>query len=168
MKRVLSITLTLIMSLVSVISFTTGASAAPMPGAIWTTDINGAPVNQNIYTYKTDVYLNGGPKSSGSPGLPDGLYYVKVTAPNGEILGKSNGDFSINPTPVQVVNGRFVQRYQLYSIVRKTSSGFMAWGYDTTPNPGGEYKVWISQDPNFANSASKTDNFKVLYEGCGG
>ena len=30
-----------------------------------------------------------------------------------------------------------------------------------TTNPGGEYKVWVSNDPNFTNSSTKTDNFKV-------
>jgi hypothetical protein len=37
-------------------------------------------------------------------------------------------------------------------------------GYDTTTNGGGEYKAWLSMDPAFVNSASKTDNFKVANE----
>ena len=165
MKRIFSITTALVMALALFVSFSGVAFAAtPMPGAIWTTDNTGTRVNQNIYEYKTDVYLNGGPKSSGAPGLPDGYYYVKVTAPNGQILGSSVGGTAGAVTTVQVTNGRFVQIYQLWTIVRSASSNFANQGYNTTPNPGHEYKVWLSEDPNFSNSASKTDNFKVLNE----
>src|SRR3954451_19361352 len=40
----------------------TGAAADPSPvtGAVFTTDVNGAKVNANIYGLKEDVYLNGG------------------------------------------------------------------------------------------------------------
>jgi len=58
-------------------------------------------------------------------------------------------------------NGDAVQCYQLTSILKTASSGFTVPGFDTTPNPGGEYKVWVSKDPNFDPSQSKTDNFKV-------
>ena len=165
MKRVFSIVKVTIMALALFASFPGAAfAAAPMPGAIWTTDSTGTRVNQNIYEYKTDVYLNGGPKSSGAPGLPDGYYYVKVTAPNGQILGSSVGGTAGTVTTVQVTGGRFVQIYQLWTIVRSASSNFANQGYDTTPNPGHEYKVWLSQDPDFANSSSKTDNFKAFKE----
>ena len=165
MKRVISIVIVTIMALALFASFPgITFAAAPMPGAIWTTDSTGTVVNQNIYDYKTDVYLNGGPKSSGSPGLPDGYYYVKVTAPNGQILGSSVGGSYGAVTTVQVINGRFIQIYQLWTIVRSASSEFENQGYNDTPNPGNEYKVWLSQDPDFANSSSKTDNFKVLHE----
>ena len=52
--------------------------------------------------------------------------------------------------------------YKLADIVNSASSGFTAPGYDTTDNPGGEYKVWVSNDPDFANDSTKTDNFKVV------
>jgi hypothetical protein len=162
MKRVFYRVMVIIMALVLFVSFPGVAfAAAPMPGAIWTTNSTGTIVNQNIYQYKTDVYLNGGPKSSGAPGLPDGYYYVKVTAPNGQILGSSVGGSTGAVTTVQVLNGRFVQLYQLWTLVRSTSSGFENQGFNNTPNPGKEYKVWFSQDPNFANRACKTDNFKA-------
>jgi hypothetical protein len=103
------------------------------------------------------VYLNGGPKNNQTQGLPDGPYYVMVTEPNGTVLGRSNPD-----TPVTVTDGHF-ENYQLWDIVRTASSGFTVTGYDPTSNNGGEYKVWISQDPAYPNSASKTDNFKVRY-----
>ena len=166
MKKVFSVILAVIMALALFVSVSPVALAAPpMPGAIWTTDITGERVNQNIYELKSDVYLNGGPNSSGAPGLPDGFYYVKVTSPNGQILGSSVGGVAGAVTTVQVVNGRFVQLYQLWLIVRSASSNYAVAGYNNTPNPGHEYKVWLSKDPNFANNASKTDNFKVLHEG---
>lgn len=163
MKRLFSVAINLIIALALFASFPMVALAAvAMPGAIWTTNRTGATVDKNIYDYKLNVYLNGVPKSSGAPGLPDGYYFVEVTAPNGQILDSSVGGTPGAVTTVQVLNGRFVQTYQLWTIVRSASSNFTIQGYDTAPNPGHEYKVWLSLDPTFANSASKTDNFKVL------
>lgn len=136
------------------------SNAAPMSGAIWTTNQDGSAVNKNIYVYKNEVYLNGGPKATNSPGLPDGMYYVMVTEPNGTVLGHTADDNFM----VEVKDGRFVQIYRLWDIVFKASSDFTVMGYDTTTNPGHEYKVWLSMDRNFPNRASKTDNFKVLKE----
>jgi hypothetical protein len=65
MKKVLTYVLPLIMAAAMVLSTSMVALAAPMPGAIWTTNPTGTTVNQNTYAYKTDVYLNGGPKSIG-------------------------------------------------------------------------------------------------------
>lgn len=130
------------------------ASAAGVSGAIYTTDSTCSGVNVNLFASKQDVYLNGGP-AGGGPGLPDGYYYVQVTEPNGTVLGSSV------VTPVHVTNGSFDQCYQLWDIVYTASSGFTIKGYDDTTNPGGEYKVWVSQNPAFPNNESKTDNFKV-------
>ena len=124
---------------------------APLTGAIYTTDVNCGSVNLNVFTSKNAVYLNGGPQGSGS-GLPDGYYYVQVTEPDGDLLGTS-----VPNTPVHVTGGSFDQCYQLSAIVTKASNG--SPGYDTTSNPGGEYKVWVSSDSTF--NSSKTDNFKV-------
>jgi hypothetical protein len=134
-------------------------AAGPMSGAIWTTDIGGS-VNINIYADKMDVYLNGGPSHSGAAGLPDGYYYVKVTEPDGTLLGNSTS------TPVHVTDGEFDSPYRLWDIVVKASD--QTQGYDSTGNAGGEYKVWISKDPTFPSSQSKTDNFKVEEDGGGG
>ena len=128
----------------------------PLPGAIFTTDSTCTEVNLNIYENKEDVYIDGGPKNPGSAGLPDGDYCVQVTDPSGQtVLGMSDfGD-------VTVVDGEFVQCYQLSAILKTASSGFTVPGYDDTPNEGGEYKVWVSTDCNFDNNSSKTDNFQV-------
>jgi hypothetical protein len=129
---------------------------AQLTGAIFTTDSTCTEVNQNIYAVKEDVYIDGGPAHPGAAGLPDGSYCVQVTDPSGQtVLGKSD------PGAVTVVDGEFVQCYQLTSILKTASSGFTIPGFDDTPNPGGEYKVWVSPDCNFDPNNSKTDNFQV-------
>ncbi|MFN8507912.1 MAG: hypothetical protein U0547_10145 [Dehalococcoidia bacterium] len=136
------------------------AGAVPAPGltgAIFTTNAGCGTVNGNIYDAKTDVYLDGGPSNPGSAGLPDGEYYVKVTAPDGTLLGTSVG--TADETPVVVLNGEFAQCYQLMAILKRASNGLA--GYDDTTNPGGEYKVWVSRVSTFDPNESKTDNFKV-------
>lgn len=127
----------------------------PVSGAIFTTDAACAGVNLNIYGDKADVYLDGGPTHPGAAGLPDGVYYVQVTEPDGTVLGVSNG------AAVTVSGGNFAQCYQLSAILLTASSGFTAAGYDDTTNAGGEYKVWVSNESSFTNEATKTDNFKV-------
>ena len=144
--------------------YTSSAHAQQLNGAIFTTDGTCSAVNMNIFDQKEDVSLNGGPEAVGGPrrtapaGLPDAEYYVQVTEPNGVPLGTSVG--TPNERPVRVVNGRFEQCYQLFSLVVSARDGQQI-GYDTTTNEGDEYKVWISTSPDFTPSLSKTDNFKV-------
>ena len=146
----------LIACIAVLISCTTMRADPPLPGAIFTTDSTCTGVNVNIYDNKEDVYIDGGPAHPGAAGLPDGSYCVQVTDPSGQtVLGKSN------PGVVTVVGGEFVQCYQLTSIVKTASSGFTVPGFDDTPNPGGEYKVWVSTDCNFDPNSSKSDNFQV-------
>ena len=131
----------------------------PLSGAIFTTDSTCTEVNQNIYSDKDEVYIDGGPAHPGGAGLPDGSYCVQVTDPSGmTVLGLSD------PGAVTVVDGEFVECYQLSAILKSASSGYTVPGYDDTPNPGGEYKVWVSTDCNFDNNSSKTDNFQVKRE----
>lgn len=167
----------------------TGAAQAQVNGAIFTTNSTGTAVNGNIYALKTDVYLNGGPQNMSDPGLvpTPALYYFMVTDPSGATLLSSD---DISCRQVQVTNGR---------IVAVTGSCPHALGtfnsangeqpvqlapYNDTPNPGGEYKAWLTPVLNydncsntnsnitfgFCNSDSKTDNFKVKCTGtaCGG
>ena len=135
------------------------ANAAPVSGAIFTTDSTCSGVDLNIYVSKQDVYVDGGPAHPGAAGLPDGFYYVQITDPSGGIvLGTSVG--TLSPTPIHVTNGEFDQCYQLWAILVNPSDG-NSTGYADTPNPGGEYKVWISTEASFTNSQTKTDNFKV-------
>lgn len=133
-------------------------AAPPVKGAVFTTDYACHIVNANTqYEMKEDVFLNGGPAKPGAAGLPNGDYYVKVTEPNGRLLGTSVG--SANARPIHVSNGEFSQCSNLYNMVIRASDGSI--GYDDTSNSGGEYKVWVSNESSFANNSSKTDNFKV-------
>jgi len=143
----------------------TYADPTPISGAIFTTILPcDQAVNRNIYAAKSDVYINGGPARPGAAGLPPGNYYVRVTAPSandptGQVLGTSVlGPFGDTPVTV-TAGGDFAACYQLTSILRQISDSLP--GYDNTPNPGGEYKVWVCQDANFTPSLCKTDNFKV-------
>src|SRR6266404_4820074 len=129
----------------------------PLPGAVFTTDLVCSGVDLNIYGAKTDVFLNGGPKHVGAASLPDGSYYVRITDPSGAtLLGTSVG--SVNDKPYTVING-VSACIQLWNVLIKGSDGTQ--GYDDTPNNGGEYKVWVSNEMSFVNNSTKTDNFKV-------
>jgi hypothetical protein len=133
-------------------------TAFAITGAIYTTDSTCSGVNVNIFASKADVYLDGGPQGGGS-GLPDGSYYVQVTAPDGTLLGSSvspPAPFSSLPFVVTGGEGNCIQ---LSTTLYKASDGSL--GYDDTTNGGGEYKVWVSMDPTFPNNESKTDNFRV-------
>lgn len=169
-----------------------GAHAAPpLPGAIFTTLSDGSQVNANIFSAKCEalgVYLDGGPGPNapqGAAGLPDGDYYFQVTDPSGKTL------LSTDPQKFRrftVSAGIIVAR------VAPQAAGDHDTGTDVdhgaltielcpfldTPNPGGEYKVWVTPVTDFAGNpelvdngynpgffhgfipaASKTDNFKV-------
>jgi hypothetical protein len=132
-------------------------AAPPLPGAIFTTDSTCTGVNLNIYGAKVEVYLDGGPAHPGAAGLPDGYYYVQVTEPDGTLLGFST------TAVVSVTGGEFDECYQLSAILVYPDG--VTPGYADTTNPGGEYKVWVSQDPLFPENASKTDNFKIKGDG---
>ncbi len=124
------------------------------PGAIWTTDVTCGGVDLNHFALKTDVYLNGGPSGGGKNGLPDGNYWVKVESPGGDLLGLSQ---SAN---ILVVGGKMDHCYQLWSVVKQPPD-FRTQGYLDTTNAGGEYKVTVSQLPDFGGGTRKSDNFKV-------
>ncbi|NOT62820.1 MAG: HYR domain-containing protein [Acidobacteria bacterium] len=140
---------------VSFFALNRSVSAVQLSGAVYTTDVGCGTVNVNLFKMKSDVYLNGGPKG-GSSGLNDGFYWVKVTNPGGDVLLGQTKTAS-----VQVVNGKFVECYQLTKILYSASSGLNSLGYDDTGNNGGVYKVSVSMNPNFPSSETKTDNFKV-------
>ncbi len=144
------------------------AVTAQLTGAIFTTDVNCNGTDLNIYATKDDVYLDGGPHHTGAAGLPEGEYYVQVTEPDGTLLGTSLGTNDETPVVVNAA-GEFVVCYNLMDIVRTASNPgpfpVAPDGFENTSNPGGEYKVWVSTVNDFANSESKTDNFKVAAGG---
>lgn len=133
-------------------------NAEGFAGAIFTTDSVCDGTNVNIFADKSDVYVDGGPQHEGSASLPDGVYAIKVTEPDGTVLGTSAG--LTNETPIVVSGGAFVDCYNLENVVLKASDANP--GYDTTTNGGGEYKVWVCTDTTF--DSCKTDNFKVAKE----
>ena len=154
-------------------------AAPPLPGAVFTSDAGCSGVDLNIYDLKSDVYLDGGPSHPGAASLPPGNYYVRVTDPSGDcVLGTSVGLISPNDDkPFHVDANGSVACIQLCAVLThdsldpacaKNGTADVSCGYNTTPNPGGEYKVWVSNDPNFADNSTKTDNFKVRVPGGGG
>jgi hypothetical protein len=159
-------------------------------GAIFTTNYDSSFVNGNVYDFPDDVYLNGGPRPNApctSAGLPDGDYYFQVTDPSGKVLlSYDNLDdqsmIDIAERKVTVSGGLI----RSYSGIRFKGTGKCAnsitvelFPYLRTPNPGGEYKVWMTHVDlydrsqlqgsfGFIPSSSKTDNFKVSdYDGDG-
>jgi hypothetical protein len=148
------------------------AAIAQVSGAIFTTNWDSSFVNGNVYDFQTDVHLNGGPRPNApctAAGLPDGQYYFQVTDPSGSQLLSMD---DIANRQVTVSGGLIVDHY----VQEPHGTGIGKCGgsitvqlfpFLPTPNPGGEYKVWMTKviDYNtygdFIPSKSKTDNFKV-------
>jgi len=159
--------------------------APPLPGAIFTTNVNGTRVNQSSFAAKCDVYLDGGPGPNapqGAAGLPDGDYYFQVTDPSGKTL--------LSTDPVQnrkfhvaagVITGLSAPGNHGTGIdVDHAAVTIQLCAFNDTPNNGGVYKVWVTPIEDFVGdvtkvdsscgrgclhgfvpAASKTDNFKV-------
>jgi hypothetical protein len=159
-------------------------SAQRVSGAIFTTRQDGYFVNGNVYDSVEDVYLNGGPRPNApctAAGLPNGDYYFQVTDPSGTHLlslldgvNIDDGVSTIERRRVRVEGGIIVFAFFHNTGVGQCSDKTVQlWPFMTTPNPGGEYKVWMTHildyDPTmssgsfgFIPSKSKTDNFKVV------
>jgi hypothetical protein len=161
----------------------TSAMAQQVSGAIFTTDMSSTFVNGNVYNAMGDVYLNGGPRPNApctAAALPNGDYYFQVTDPSGNVLLHEIGD-GVENRRVRVEGG-VIEFY--YGGPRNTGTGKCAavgktnitvqlFPFIQTPNPGGEYKVWMTKVDDydytmtkgsfgFIPSKSKTDNFKVV------
>jgi len=165
------------------------ASAQGVFGAIFTTVSDGTEVNYNIYAAKEDVYLDGGP-GPGAPqtaaGLPDGNYVFQVTDPSGKTLLSTD---PVGCRQFTVAGGIITQAFSASGTcthvtgldVDHNATTVQLMPYNDTPNPGGEYKVWVELTSNlpqscslasvdcsargtfhgFKPSLSKTDNYKV-------
>jgi len=162
--------------------FQNKSSAAGFSGAIFTTTFDGQSVNQNDYSNKNAVYLNGGPQNDNANGLPDGTYYFQVTDPSGHTL------LSTDPAVCRqllVGNGRVIAAEgpacQHPTGIPNSSNGstpVKLAPFNDTPNNGGQYKVWLIRQAanttiasdgihiNFNNNNAKTDNFKVTFVPC--
>jgi hypothetical protein len=165
----------------------TSARADAPSGAIFTTVADGSEVNFNIYPNKEAVYLDGGP-GPGAPqtaaGLDDGVYVFQVTDPSGKTLLSTDAvqcrQFTVvggiitstDPSPASCAHVTGLD-------VDHGAITIQLMPYNDTPNPGGEYKVWVTMVSDFAcpltvvdcavkgskhgfvPADSKTDNFKV-------
>ena len=160
-----------------------GAPGGNLSGAIFTTDVTGAPVNLNHYQNKQDVYLNGGPGINapvGAAGLPAGTYSFQVTNPNGKVL-LSQDDVSCRQFTVDAT-GRIATvfagptcttgAHQTSTDQEDLGTTVQLFPFADTPNRGGVYKVWVTRTADlncktagnkncFVPGDSKTDNFKV-------
>lgn len=156
------------------------ASAAPLSGAIFTTDSSGVPVNLNIYQDKQDVYLNGGPginAPDGAAGLPADTYSFQVTDPSGRSLLSSDSvdcrQFTVDASGVIAnVLPSGACAHVTGADGEDGGATVQLFPYADTPNNGGVYKVWVSptslldcdapgNKSCFVPRFSKTDNFKV-------
>lgn len=160
--------------ILTVLILSNTAMATPVTGAIFTTNASGTIVNGNIYDNKTDVFLNGGPDPKKglctAAGLDNGDYYFQVTDPSGSVLLSTD---AISERRFTVLNGVITTYLGSTHTTGTGKCGSLSVGlfpFDDTPNPGGEYKVWVTPVADYAegsgtfgflNNASKTDNFKV-------
>src|SRR5688572_24059447 len=124
------------------------ASAAPISGALFTTDVTGN-VNVNQYENKEAVYLNGGPTNANcaAAGMDDGVYVFKVTNPSGGV------DLSlddISHREFTVVGGVVLSSLD-HPIVAGDCSGVRVQvaPFADTPNNGGVYKLWVTRKADY-------------------
>jgi hypothetical protein len=151
-------------------------ASAAVPGAIFTTDVNGSIVNANVqYASKCDVYLNGGPGNhapAGAAGLPGGDYYFQVTDPNGQTLLSTD---VVSDRRLHVASSGVIDAYsgvggpvhptgidqdhpELGAITIRLANANCPSDYLDTPNGGGVYKVWVTPVADFAGDPTKVDN----------
>lgn len=176
-------------------------AAAQLSGAVQTTLPDGTTVNGNIYPSKAQVFLTAGPQNQKASGLPDGRYYYQVTDPSGSTLlsndpaacrqlvvsgGRLSGAYG---TPLDTAGCEHASSaanpatgivpVQAGGAFRACSTGGTSPDiFCDTPNPGGEYKLWLiaqssavagcnpTVNPDrfsltFDKKCSKTDNFKL-------
>jgi hypothetical protein len=125
-------------------------------GAIFTTLPDGSEVNFNIYEDKEDVYLDGGP-GPGAPqdaaGLPDGTYVFQVTEPAGKELLSTDlarcRQFTVSAGVINSVVDTDCEHATGNDVDHPPAKTVQLMPYNDTPNPGGEYKVWVTRVEDF-------------------
>jgi len=127
-------------------------------GTLFTANEDCADTTMALFDRPENVHITGGPTLSGPRGLPDGTYYVQVTAPDGTMLGTSGSD-----SPVTVTDGRFERCLRLVDVVDQASTGTS--GFDSTTDTEGRYQVGISVDPEFATTLVFTSVFNLRSSG---
>jgi len=137
-------------------------ASAQLSGAIFTTDVNGTEVNQNIYPSKDAVYLDGGPPA-GAPqtaaSLPNGTYVFQVTDPSGKHLLSTDAakcrQFTVlNGIITGVVNVGGCQHATGTDADEPGAVTVQLIPYLDTPNNGGEYKAWATPVANYLDGCN--------------
>ena len=151
-------------------------SASAPDGAIFTTLPDGSAVNYNIYNQKPDVYLDGGPGDQApiyAAGLPNGRYVFQITDPSGKVL------LSVDPARCREfdVTGGVIGNVvpaggcehavgvdkdhgAQGAVTVQMCGGGLADSrnptacFSDTPNPGGEYKAWVTMEADFLNGCA--------------
>jgi len=179
-RRLVPLAATASLALLAMAPMSSAAPGGQLSGAIFTTDVTGAPVNLNHYDTKEDVYLNGGPGINApddAAGLPAGTYSFQVTDPSGKTLLSTDPvscrQFTVDASGViQSVAPGGGCAHATGTDAEDAGITVQLFPYNDTPNHGGVYKVWVSPtsllncnapgNKNcFVPRYSKTDNFKV-------
>ena len=162
---------------VSLLLVSLAMAAPPLPGAIFTTTVDGSIVNENVrYEAKEDVYLDGGPgpnAPSTAAGLLAGDYYFQVTDPSGKDLLSTDhiscrkirvNEFGVIDkvyagTNYEWQNGKDAEwvavdcQHNEGVDIDHSELGAITvqlFPYDDTPNPGGVYKAWVTRVEDYA------------------
>ena len=154
---------------VAVLFVSLGAASsayAQLPGAVFTTLMDGTRVNANIYSAKCaadGVWLDGGPGPNapqGAAGLPDGDYYFQVTDPSGKSLLSTdpviNRQFHVAAGIISGLSGS--GNHNTSIDVDHGATTIELCPYLDTPNAGGVYKAWITPVDKFSGDPTKVDN----------
>src|SRR5262245_29596233 len=152
-----------------------GAAASTPDGAIFTTRPDGSRALYNIFLFKPDVYLDGGP-GDGAPsavsGLPDGRYVFQVTDSSGKILLSIDqarcrefdvaGGFITGAAPAGgCEHATAVDRD--HGTLGAKSLQICGGGVNPlaptacfldAPNPGDEYKVWVTLEADYLDGCA--------------
>lgn len=145
MNRMRSLTLSLVLVFVLISVLAVPAAAQGLKGSFYTTTSGCEAGVVSHFPSADAVYL----ASNGK--LPDGAYWLRVTTPDGILLGSSSS------AAARVMDGDFAQCYRLWDLLKKVSADSAGW--DANPHPGGVFKVWLSADAGFTHS--KTHTFKI-------
>jgi hypothetical protein len=137
-------------------------AAPPLPGAIFTTNVNGTGVNLNQYADLRDVYLDGGPGPAapiGAAGLPNGTYVFQVTNPSGkELLSTDPARCRQFTVANGVINGVAPAGACAHVTGVDTDHNAVTvrlFPFNQTPNPGGVFKVWATQQADYLFGCSQ-------------
>ena len=150
------------------------ADTSTVDSDLHTSTGDGSAVNENQYTAKDDVYLDGGPGANApahAAALPAGDYYFQVTDPSGKTILSSddiscrkfriNADLVIDHLYAGAGCAHDTGIDQDHAELGAITIGLAPFA----DSKNGVYKAWViavaNYDDGFVNRYSKTDNFKI-------